>query len=102
MAEDVTKRITVTFSDGLPLGTHAHFKHDGVHWIAYPASKNTAILTIIDRMLGIYTRIAADMVRWLNVWPNDAERVIKVMQHINRAQRLTDELIDEKAKAATQ
>lgn len=102
MPEDITKRLAVTFSTGKPLGVHAHFKHEGAHWIAYPATKNTRIFAVIDRMVGIFGRIHDDMTRWINDWPNDAERVVGVLESVNRARNLQRELINEKTEAATQ
>jgi len=102
MPEDVTKRISVTFGTGLPHGTHAHFKHNDEMWIAYPASKNTEILSVTDKMLGIFRRISRDMTRWLNEWPEDTAKVIQIMAHINRAQIIANEIISEKQRAQTQ
>ena len=101
MTEGTIKRIAVTFGTGLPLGTHAHFKHDGEHWIAFPASKNTRILGVIDKLIGIYSRIAQDMIDWLNSRPEDADRVMMLLTQITRAQKLREELIVEKAESQT-
>lgn len=102
MSEEVTRRLAVTFNDGLPMGTHAHFKLDRELWIAYPASKNTRILAVIDRMIGVFSRIHTDMLRWINIWPDDAARVVQVLENVKRATQLSDELIIEKAEAATE
>ena len=101
MPEPVVKRLQVTFNVGLPLGTHASFKHDGEWWIAYPSAKYTRIVTCIDRMLGIYSMIRKDMLRWINNWPDDATRVLAILDRAQRAQLLALEIIDDKAKAAT-
>jgi len=102
VAEDTTKRIAVTFATGLPHGTHARFKHEGQIWIAYPASKNTRILTVIDRMVGILATFTRQMVDWLNRSPADAPQIVMLLESIARAQRLREELITEKARSQTQ
>lgn len=91
----------VTFGNGLPLGEHAVFKHEGKMWIAYPAKKNERILAVIDRMIGIYARITADMIRWINSHPQDAQRVAWLAENVGRAQALRAELVAEKTEAVT-
>lgn len=101
MSPPTTKRLQVTFRDWLPMGTSATFKHDGQLWIAYPSTKNTRILAGVDRMIGIYGRVTADMVRWINDWPDDAIRVTAILESIGRGQTLARELIIEKTEART-
>lgn len=101
MTEDVVKRLPVTFRVGLPHGIHAVFKHKGERWIAYPQQKNTRIVVGVDRMIGIFTRIHDDMLRWINHWPDDAERVCAVVESVDRARKLQQELITEKTEART-
>lgn len=102
MAEDITKRVAVTFATGLPLGTHAHFKHDGEIWIAYPAKKNQRILAVIDRMVGVFSTFTRQMVDWMNKTPADAPQVAMLLESLARAQRLREELIAEKVESRTQ
>lgn len=100
MTETVTKRKQVTFDDGLPLGTRGTFTHDGELWIAYPASKNQRIVAVIDRMLGILSRISGDALRSINGHPGNTElaafaaRVLQAGHHGN-------DLAGEKVKAVT-
>ena len=100
MSEDV-KRIAVTFGTGLPLGERAIFRHDGRMWVAYPAKKNERILAVIDRMIGIYSKMAQDMLIWLNSHPEDAERVVFLAGQVRRAQNLQKQLVEEKISAVT-
>ena len=99
MAEDITKRVAVTFATGLPHGTHAHFKHDGQIWIAYPAAKNTRIVTVIDRMLGIYATMQRRLVDWLNTRPADSAAIVVLLDDVRRART---ELITEKQRSQTE
>lgn len=101
MAEDVTKRLCVTFSTGLPMGTHGRFKHDGKMWVAYPAGKYGQIMTVIDRLVGIHNRIATDMTRWINEWPEDAPKAARILEHVHRANQIHTEIVGEKTEAAT-
>lgn len=98
MPEDVVKSVRIKFSSGLPMGTHGSFKHEGKMWVAYPAGKYGQIITIIDRLIGIHNRIAADMAKWLNEYPDDAPKAITIMEHVNRANRINREIVDEKMK----
>lgn len=99
MPIDITKRLPVTFSNSMPLGTHASFKHDGKMWIAYPATKNARIWTIIDRMLGINNRIETEMIQWISQWPEDAKKVAAVLNHLGRSRVLGIEIATEKIGA---
>lgn len=102
MPEDIVKKIAVTFGTGLPLGTHAKFKHNGEIWIAYPVKKNTHIVTVIDRMIGIFSTIQRDMINWLNTMPEDADRTIMILESVARAKKLQQELIEEKIEGQTE
>lgn len=102
MAEDVVKSVKVTFSDALPLGTHARFHVGKDCWIAYPAPKNGRILSLIDRLIGIHATIAKDMLRWINERPQDAEFITRIFERTGAARALHDELITEKTGATTE
>lgn len=102
MPEDVSKRIDVTFGTGLPLGTHASFRHQGEIWIAFPAAKNARILSIIDRMLGIFTRVTTDMVRIINDHPEDTPRIVKILEYADQGRKLQSDIANDKVEAATQ
>lgn len=91
----------VTFSEGLPLGPRATFTHEGQLWIAYPASRHQKFAAVIDRLIGIHSRITTTMVDWVNSWPEDAERVVKIVEMTNRAQRLGKSVTMEKIEAFT-
>jgi hypothetical protein len=104
MPEKITKKLTVTFDAGLPMGTCARFKHEGEIWIAYPAKKNTRILTVIDRLLGIYGGMTDDIVRCLNNHPDNPalqEIAVACLGSVDRARKLWFEIAVEKVKAAT-
>lgn len=102
MPRENTHKLTVTFADSLPMGTRGTFTHDGQMWVAYPADKNQRIFTLVDRLVGIHAGIYKEMVRWINARPGDAELVTRVLEKVGRAQQLHQELITEKAEAATQ
>jgi hypothetical protein len=102
VAEDVVKRLVVTFRRGLPLGTHASFRYEGELWVAYPAEKSTRIHACIDRLLGVHARVQSEMVRWINVRPGDADLVARVVALVGRAAEIHEEMIVEKARAATE
>lgn len=101
MPPDVVKQKKVTFAQSLPMGTRGTFTHDGELWIAYPSTKNQRINSLIDRMLGSHKRIMNELVRWLNAWPDDAERVTRVLEIIGSAVQLHDEVLHEKGKVLT-
>jgi predicted type IV restriction endonuclease len=84
MPEDVIKRLQVTFSIGLPLGTRATFNHDGELWIAVPAKK--------------YQQI---MVSWLASNPGDTDRISMLLDTIARAEAIRREATIDKARAVT-
>lgn len=100
MPEPITKRLAVTFSDGLPLGTHGSFKHDGQTWIAYPAKKDARIMSVIDRMLGIFSRITADALRSINAHPDNPDLCALAASIVGSAGRGT-KLAAEKGRALT-
>lgn len=84
------------------MGTRGTFTYNDQLWIAYPSKKNTRILTVIDRLIGIHEAITRDMISWINARPQDAELVTKVLERVARAKQIHDELVHEKAKAATE
>ena len=95
------KRVQVTFDNGLPLGTHASFTHQGQRWIAVPATKYTAIVTVTDRLLGIIGRGRTALTHWINgqvTSSGDMARILGVLEILATA----DELVHEKQKAQTQ
>lgn len=100
----VTKKIQVTFTTGLPMGACARFKHEGEIWIAYPAKKNSRILAVIDRFLGIYGGIIDNTVRIINRHPENAgvqELAVSCLGSVERARKLSWDLGIEKIKAQT-
>jgi isocitrate dehydrogenase len=99
---DEVKQKKVTFSSTLPMGTRGTFAHEGELWIAYPASKNQCIHAVIDKLIGIHKRIADDMVTWINVRPQDADLIARVLPRVTRARNTYQELITEKAEAWTE
>jgi hypothetical protein len=94
-----TKRLEVQFSDSMPMGTHATFKHDGEMWICYPAKKSSLIWSVIDRLVGVHASIAKEMVRWINERPGDADLIARVLERTERARTLHSELMVEKREA---
>jgi predicted type IV restriction endonuclease len=101
MTEDVTKRVQVTFSVGLPLGHSARFTHNGELWIAYPAPKQKAIKALIDRLIGNLAHIQDQMIHWLSAKPDDADRVAMLLKAIASADTMRREVIADKGKAVT-
>jgi hypothetical protein len=99
MPEDVTKRLAVTFADGLPLGKRASFRHDGQAWLAYPAKKQQVLFALVDRMVGALARIQAEAIRWLSAHPDDAARVAMLLRIIADANRIKEDVIENKAPA---
>jgi hypothetical protein len=102
MPPDVVKTKKVTFATGLPMGERGTFTHDGDLWIAYRRNKNQRIFALVDRLVGIHSRINREMIRWINARPHDAELVVRVLEMTRRADELHKELITEKAEAFTQ
>lgn len=104
MPEPATKRLAVTFNDGLPMGTRATFTHDGQTWIAYPVKKNAQIVAVMDKMLGILGRITDDALRSINTHPdNRAVTVLatSILKAMRRADTSYAELAAEKGAALT-
>ena len=102
--ERVTKKISVTFDSGLPMGTCARFKHEGEIWIAYPSKKNARILRVIDRLLGIFDRMTDNTVRILNNHPGNAgvqELAVSNLGSVEGARQEWFDLAVEKVKAVT-
>lgn len=102
MSETVVKKVSVSFNDGLPLGTHATFKHNGEMWTAFPSKKYAAITTVTDRLIGALANIRGQMTRWVSSHPEDAERVVMILQTIARANEFEQQAIQDKTKARTQ
>jgi hypothetical protein len=104
MSEPTTKRKAVTFSDGLPLGRDASFTHDDELWIAYPARKNARIVAVLDRLLGIYSTMTANVVRSLNEHPENAgvhTLATSILGSVDRARATYTDIASEKSKAVT-
>lgn len=99
--EDIVKKINVTFTRGLPFGDQGTFKHDGQSWTAYPTRKQSRILAVVDRLLGSQRALGRDMVAWLNTHPEDAERVLMLIERINDGAALYETLVVEKVDAIT-
>jgi hypothetical protein len=95
MSEVKTKK--VTFDTSLPRGTCATFTHDGERWIAYPQHKAAAVGAVIDRMVGTLDRVHDDLVRWINMRPEDAALIVPMMSRTVT----TRELAREKVRAWT-
>lgn len=96
MTEDVAKKLTVTFKDGLPLGQRATFTHEKTIWIAYPAAKLSAVHALVDRLVGIHAGIQAEMIRWINQRPQDADLITRVLDKTARARQIHTEVVTEK------
>lgn len=99
--EPVTKRIEVTFRDGLPLGTNGMFRYDGRKWIAQPFEKHIATLTVTDRLIGVLDNIREQMTQWVAAHPGDAERVVMLLNTIARADEIARQATIDKAEAQT-
>lgn len=99
MPEDITKKVTATFSFGPPRGTCATFTYEGKRWVAYPQTKNQQLFATTDRLIGILHAIHRDMISWINARPQDAELIARVLERIARAEQLENELKMEKTEA---
>jgi hypothetical protein len=99
--QDITKRLAVTFSTGLPLGTHATFTHDKQLWIAVPADKYGAICVVIDRLIGALAMLQRKCITWLYTNPGDAERIAFLLETIAAADKIRRDAIIEKTEART-
>lgn len=92
MAEAETKKISVTFHEGvLPGGTHATFKVGNQHWTAWPNTKHAAHLAVCDRLIGVLHSVRAEATRWLSNNPGDVKRAGMLLAIIARS--------DEQARA---
>lgn len=96
MTEDVAKKLTVTFKDGLPLGVRATFTHEKQIWIAYPAHKLSAVHALVERLIGIHAAIQTDMIRWINNRPQDAHLITLVLERVGRARTIHREVLTQK------
>lgn len=101
MTETKTVSKKLTFNDGLPLGIHATFTHEGQKWIAHPLTKYRKITAVMDRILGLHSYVNKLMIFWVNSWPEDAEKVAKVMEVTQRARAEGKAVAMEKAEALT-
>lgn len=99
--EPVTKRVTVTFHDGLPLGTRGIFTHQGQRWIAIPMEKYTRIVTVTDRLIGALNTIRGQLTRWVSAHPQDAERVVMILTVVAHAEEAARQATVDKAEAQT-
>lgn len=101
MTETKTVTRKITFNDGLPLGVHATFMHEGERWIAHPLTKYRKIATVMDRMLGLHSHMVKTMILWVNSWPEDGERVARIMEIAQSARAEGRALAMEKILALT-
>jgi hypothetical protein len=98
---DEAKMKKVTFATSLPMGERGTFTHDGDLWIAYRAGKNQNIHALVDRLIGLHAGISREMIRWINVRPQDAELVAQVLKWTAQAQKVQHELIQQKTEVFT-
>lgn len=101
MPEDTTSRKQVTFTDGLPCGTRATFKHDDQFWVAYPASKDAAIVAVLDRLLGVLAKMNDQALRSINAHPDNPE-LMEFAARILGTTAAARELAVDKREALTQ
>jgi hypothetical protein len=95
----VTKRVQITFDEGLPLGTHGSFVYEKRRWIAVPLDKWTETVTVTDRLLGVLARVRAQLTQWVGIHPVDAARTVMILQVLEAAE--ASALIHEKQRAQT-
>lgn len=88
------KRVQVTFDNSLPLGTRGTFIHDKQLWIAVPMSKWTDTVGVTDRLLGIVSRVRAQLTQWVGARPEDSARIVPVLQILAAAEALVHEKIE--------
>ena len=100
MGEPVEKRLKVTFHDGLPMGSRGTFTYEGERYIAVPFDKYREILSVSDQLLAIVSLVRTRLTKWVGAHPDDAERVVFILQTLAAAD--TVEIIHDKAKAHTQ
>jgi hypothetical protein len=96
MSETVSKRLAVTFNDGLPLGTHGSFTYKGERWIAVPLVKYNRILAATDRTLAALSKIRARVVKRVSTHPADAEWIVPALSETD-----INKLVTEKIEAQT-
>jgi hypothetical protein len=101
VTETKTVSKKLTFNDGLPLGVHALFTHEGQKWIAFPFAKYQKIIGVMDRILGLHSYTVKLMVSWVNSWPEDGEKVAKVMEITQRARADARSVAMDKSVALT-
>ena len=101
MTETKTASRKLTFNDGLPMGIHATFTHEGEKWIAVPLVKYQKISAAMDRMGGLFSHINKLMVSWVNSWPEDGERVAQIMEIAQRARVEGRAVVMDKIQALT-
>lgn len=101
MTETKTVSRKLTFNDGLPLGVHATFTHEGEKWIAHPLVKYQKIAAAMDRILGLHSHINRLMVSWVNSWPEDGDKVARIMEIAQRARTEGKAVTMEKILALT-
>lgn len=96
MSETVSKRLAVTFDDGLPLGTRGAFTYQGERWIALPLTKYQSILHAADRMTGRLARVRGALTRRIGSHPGDAGWILPILAGSD-----PEALIREKIEAQT-
>jgi hypothetical protein len=101
MSETGSWRKAVEFSDGLPHGVHASFKHEGKLWHAVPTAKYLAIVGVTDRAIGAMARARTELSQWLSTHPADAERVMMILNVLTTLKEAETTAISEKVKVQT-
>lgn len=101
MTETKTASRKLTFNDGLPLGIHATFTHEGERWIAVPVTKYRKISAAMDRMGGLFSHINKLMVLWVNSWPEDGAKVAQILEIAQHARAEGKAATMEKVEALT-
>lgn len=99
MSETVVKKMAITFDDGLPLGVRGTFKNDGEIWIAVPIKKYSATQAVSDRLLGALARVRGQMTRWVSSHPEDAERVVMILETLKEAAEAHEAALTDKIEA---
>jgi len=85
---DETKMKKVTFGTGLPRGACATFTHEGQLWFAYPKDKIQGLGVVTDRMVGTIDRLREGLIDWINRHPEDANRVVLLLDSVATTQQL--------------
>lgn len=101
MSEPVTAMRKLTFHTGLPVGTRATFTHEGEPWIALPAAKYVATLTICDNLIGNLQSIRHTATKWLAANPGDVQRAGMLLAVIARADKAAETAALEKVSVQT-